>query len=174
MARDDDLVCVARVATAHGIRGLVRLRCITERPEEVVAYGPLFDRTGERRLDVRLTGRARDGVLARIDGIDDRDRALALRGLELYVRRSALPPAEDDDEFYVADLIGLEAQRTDGRRFGTVRQCSNFGAGDVLDVLTEDGQVVSLPFDSRTVPEVDLAAGRIVVEPPDGLLGDNR
>ena len=170
---DDGLVCLARVATAHGVRGQVRLRCYTERPEDVLAYGPLFDATGERRFDLRLTGTARDGVLVRIEGVDDREAALALHGLELFVPRTALPEPEED-EYYIADLVGLEARWPDGRRFGTVRQCGNFGAGDVLDVVTEDGRVVSLPFESETVPSVDLAAGRIVVAPPAELLGDDR
>ena len=172
MAGDDrEFVCLARVATAHGVRGQVRLRCFTERPEDVVAYGPLTDRSGGRRYDLTLTGSAKAGLLAKIDGVDDRDAALALRGLELCVPRAALPEP-DEDEFYISDLIGLEARLPDGRPFGTIRQCANFGAGDVLDVVTEDGRVVSLPFDLETVPSVDLAARRIVVAPPSGLLED--
>lgn len=174
MARDDQqFVCLARVATAHGVRGHVRLRCFTERPEDILAYGPLTDRAGRRRYELTLTGTAKGGLLAKIAGIDDRDAALALRGLELCVPRAALPEP-DDDEFYVSDLVGLEARWPDGRRFGTVRECVNFGAGDVLDVVTEDGRVVSLPFDQATVPSIDLAAGRVVVEPPPELLGGGR
>lgn len=174
MARDDDeLVCLACVATAHGIRGDVRLRCFTERPEDVVAYGPLTGRRDGRRYHITLTGSARDGLIARIAGVDDRDAALALRGLELCVPRTALPEPPDD-EFYIADLVGLDARLPDGRHFGTVRQCANYGAGDILDVATADGRLISLPFDSATVPSVDLSARRIVVEPPEGLLGDAR
>lgn len=172
MAEDDhDLVCLARVATAHGVRGHVRLRCFTENPADVVAYGPLIGRDDRRRYDLTPTGSARDGLLAKIAGIDDRDAALGLRGLELCVPRTALPEPSED-EYYVTDLIGLEARWPDGRRFGTVRQCADFGAGHVLDVATDDGRVVSLPFDAASVPSIDVAAGRIVVDPPDGLLGD--
>jgi 16S rRNA processing protein RimM len=172
MDRDDpDLVCLACVATAHGVRGHVRLRCFTERPEDALAYGPLIGRRDGRSYDIKLVGSAKDGLLAHIMGVDDRDAALALRGVELCVPRSALPEPSED-EFYITDLIGLDARLPDGRRFGTVRQCANFGAGDVLDVVTDDGRLVSLPFDSATVPSVDLAARQIVVEPPRGLFGE--
>jgi 16S rRNA processing protein RimM len=168
--RESDRVCLARIATAHGVRGAVRLRCFTERPEDVVAYGPLSDRSGRRQFELRLIGHAQRGVIAAIEGVHDRDAALALRGLELYVPRAALPSTEPD-EFYVDDLIGLDVRRVDGGRFGTVRQCDNHGAGHVLEVVTEDGRGVSLPFDRSTVPEVDLERGVLVVDPPDELLG---
>jgi 16S rRNA processing protein RimM len=165
-----DMVCLARVGAAHGVRGEVRIRCFTEQPEDVTAYGPLYDRSGKRILSLSLVRSAKDMVVARVAGVRDRDAAEALRGLELYVPRSALP-APDQDEFYVADLIGLEARLADGRPFGVVRNCGNFGAGDVLDVETGEGRIVSLPFTARTVPEVDLKQRRIVVDPPAGLPG---
>jgi 16S rRNA processing protein RimM len=169
--RESDRVCLARVATAHGVRGAVRLRCYTERPEDVVAYGPLFDRSGGRQFHLRLIGHAQGGVIATIDGIRDREAALALRGLELHVPRAALPSTEAD-EFYINDLIGLDVRSVHGERFGTVRQCDNYGAGDVLEVVTDDGRRFSLPFDRSTVPEVDLERGVIVVDPPHELFGD--
>jgi 16S rRNA processing protein RimM len=168
--RQSDPVCLARVATAHGVRGAVRLRCFTERPEDVVAYGPLRDRSGRRQFELRLIGHAQGGVIASIEGVRDRAAALALRGLELCVPRAALPSPEPD-EFYINDLIGLEVLRVGGERFGTVRQCDNHGAGDVLEIVTEDGRRLSLPFDRSTVPEVDLERGLIVVDPPDELFG---
>lgn len=168
-----DRVCVAVVATAHGVRGALKLRCFTEQPDDVAAYGPLFDREGRRLFELRVVGRVKGGVLAEADGIDDRDAALALRGTELYVPRSALPDPEPD-EFYYGDLIGLVAERVDGSRLGTVRGVDNFGAGDVLEVLADDGRVVDVPFDRASVPEVDLAAGRIRIDPPAGLIEEER
>lgn len=165
-----DMVCLARVRAAHGVRGEVRIRCFTEQPEHLTAYGPLYDRSGNRALSLTLVRSAKDMVVARVEGIRDRDSAEALRGLELYVPRSALP-APDEDEFYVADLIGLEVRRIDGELFGVVRSCGNFGAGDVLDVETGEGRIVSLPFTASAVPEVDLRQRRIVVDPPAGLPG---
>jgi 16S rRNA processing protein RimM len=166
--RNRDWVCVAVVAGAHGLRGALKLRCFTERPEDVAAYGPVFTKDGERRFELEVIGPARGGVLAEADGIDDRDAGEALRGTELFVARSALPePARD--EFYYSDLEGMEALRPDGSRFGVVHGVGNFGAGDVIEVQADDGQRVSLPFTRETVPTIDLERRRLVVQPPAGL-----
>lgn len=164
-------VCVATVAAAHGLRGALKLRCFTERPADVAAYGPVHDRHGRRLFELTVIGQARGGVLAKAQGIEDRDAAEALRGTELFVPRAALPALEAD-EFYHADLQGLVVERVDGARLGTVRSLDNFGAGDLLEVVAEDGRVLSLPFDRQTVPVVDLARGRLVVEPPVELIPD--
>jgi 16S rRNA processing protein RimM len=162
---DRDWVCVAAVAGAHGLRGALRLRCFTERPEDVAAYGPVFAQGGKRLFELKVIGAARGGVLAQASGIGDRDAAEALRGTELFVPRFALPePAPD--EFYYADLEGMEVLRPDGSRFGVVHGVENFGAGDVIEVEAEGGQRVSLPFTRETVPSIDLARRRLVVAPP--------
>lgn len=166
-----DWVCVAVVASAHGIRGALKLRSFTERPEDVTAYGPLYDRSGNR-LDLEVIGQTRGGVLARAPGVEDRTAAEALRGTELYVPRAALPELAPD-EFYHADLEGLEVRQADGSRLGVVRALADYGAGDLIEVQADDGRVLTLPFDHATVPEIDLSAGHLVVEPPAGLLGDS-
>jgi 16S rRNA processing protein RimM len=166
--RDRDWVCVAVVAGAHGLRGALKLRCFTERPEDVAAYGPVFARDGGRRFELEVIGPARGGVLAEVSGIEDRDAAEALRGTELFVPRSALPePARD--EFYYSDLEGMDALRSDGSRIGVVHGVDNFGAGDVIEVQAEDGRRFSLPFTRETVPTIDLERRRLVVEPPEEL-----
>jgi 16S rRNA processing protein RimM len=169
-ARDRDWVCVAVVATAHGLRGLLKLRCFTERAEDVAAYGPLFDQNG-RRLALEVIGPAPGGVLARAQGIDDRNAAEALRGTELFVPRSALPELAPD-EFYYSDLEGMEALRPDGSRFGVVHGVANFGAGDLIEVVADDGRRVSLPFTRKIVPRIDLERRRLVVEAPDELVAE--
>ena len=161
-------VCVAKVVAAHGLQGALKLRCFTERAEDVAAYGPLHDGADGRQLVLRVIGQAPGGVLAKVDGIADRGAAEALRGTLLYVPRAALPePAED--EFYHADLEGLAVELDDGRHLGTVRWVGNFGAGDVLEIAADGGEVLNLPFDRATVPVVDLARGRLVVVPPPEL-----
>ena len=155
-ARDRDWVCVAVVAAAHGLRGVLKLRCFTERAEDVAAYGPVFDRNARRLFELEVIGPAPGGVLARADGIDDRTAAEALRGAELFVPRCALPEL-GPDEFYYSDLEGMEALRADGSRFGVVRGVDNFGAGDLIEVVADDGRRLSLPFTRRTVPSIDLA-----------------
>jgi 16S rRNA processing protein RimM len=164
-------VCVAVVATAHGVRGALKLRAYTEAPEDVAAYGPLHDRHGRRLFELSVIGRAKGGVIVRASGIEDREAALALRGTELYVPRAALP-ALAEDEFYYSDLEGLEAVRPDGSPVGVVRAVDNFGAGDVLELIGPDGRPLILPFDRRTVPEIDLAGRRVVVDPPAELFGE--
>lgn len=166
-----DWVCVAAVATAHGVRGALKLRAFTETPEDVAAYGPLHDRSGRRLFELTVLGRAKGGVIVRASGIEDREAALALRGTELFVPRAALP-ALAEDEFYYSDLEGLQAVRPDGSPVGVVRAVDNFGAGDVLELIGRDGRPLTLPFDRRTVPEIDLAGGRVVVDPPAELTGE--
>lgn len=166
-----DWVCVAAVAGAHGLRGALKLRCFTEQPEGVAAYGPLFDRDGRRLFELKVIGATRGGVIAAADGVDDRDAAEALRGTELLVPRAALP-ALAEDEFYYGDLEGLEVLGPDGARLGVVRAIDNFGGGDLIEVQTDDGRNLALPFDRRTVPTIDLEHGRIVVELPDELIAE--
>jgi 16S rRNA processing protein RimM len=164
-------VCVAAVASAHGVHGALKLRTFTERPEDVAAYGPVYDRHGERLFELQIIGRAGGGVIARAPGIEDRDGALALRGRELFVPRGALPDL-DADEFYVSDLQGLTVELAGGRRLGAVRAVENHGAGDVLEVLADDGRTLALPFDRETVPEIDIGRGRMVVAPPAELAAE--
>lgn len=163
-------VCLGAIAGAHGVRGLVKIKSFTEVPEDVAAYGPLTDADGERRFEIRLTGgRAKDLLLGEIAGIADRDRAEALRGQRLYVERAALPEPEPET-FYHADLVGLRAEDRSGRVLGRVAAVDNFGAGDILEIVpdeeSEAGAPLMLPFTRAVVPEVDLEAGRLVVEPP--------
>jgi 16S rRNA processing protein RimM len=164
----DDRVCVGAIAGGHGVRGLLKVKSFTEAPEDVAAYGPVVTDDG-RRLSLALTGTAKGVLLAKAEGIADRDAADALRGQRLWVSRGALPPA-DEDEFYHADLIGLRVEREDGTPVGTVQALHDFGAGDLVEVRLEGARRTELlRFDRETVPVVDLAGGRIVVVPPDGL-----
>ena len=112
-------------------------------------------------------------MVARATWIEDRDAALSLRGTELYVPRAALPTL-DPDEFYYSDLEGLEVRRPDGSRIGVVRTVGNYGAGDLLEVAADDGSTLAVRFDRQSVPEVDLAAGRVVVDPPRELVAEGR
>src|SRR5438552_13450309 len=162
-------VCVGVVGAAHGVRGAVKIKSFTANPEDVAGYGPLEDESGERRLSLRLIGNGKGVLIGHLSGITDRNQAEALRGLRLYLPRSALPPT-DEDEYYHADLIGLDAVLTDGTPVGAVRAVHDFGAGDTLEIARGEGPPVVVPFTRAVVPSVDLAAGRLVVDPPPGLL----
>jgi 16S rRNA processing protein RimM len=169
-------VCMAIVGAPHGVRGAVRIKSFTDIPEAVANYGALEDESGARRFTLRVTGAAKgDGmVIGQLSGVVDRDAAEALRGLRLYAPRAALPaPAED--EFYYADLVGLAALLEDGSRLGEVVAVHDFGAGDVIEIARDKtkgqgGQPVLVPFTRAAVPVVDIAGGRVVVAPPDGLI----
>jgi 16S rRNA processing protein RimM len=163
------LVCVGQVTGAHGVRGLVKLTSFTSEPAAVAAYGPLTDESGTRRFALALKGQVKGHFLAAIEGVQDRDVAEALAGTRLFVERDRLPAA-DEEEFYHADLIGLAAVTPDGVLLGRVAALHNFGAGDLVEIALEGGGRPLLPFDRLTVPEIDIAGGRIVIDPPAGLL----
>jgi 16S rRNA processing protein RimM len=151
------------------VRGAVRIKSFTAAAEDVASYGPVEDERGQRRFALRLVGEAKGVLIAQIPGIDDRNQAEALRGTRLYLSRDALPPT-GEDEYYHADLIGLTAVLADSTVIGTVRAVHDFGAGDTLEIERPQGQPVMVPFTRAIVPVVDLDAGRLVVEPPPGLL----
>ena len=165
----DSRVCVGRIAGAHGVRGWVRIASYTEQPENVGAYGPVGDEAGERMFELEVMGMAKAHVLARVPGVVDRDAAEALRGLRLFVPRDRLPPP-GSDEFYNDDLIGLAVETTEGAALGEVLSVQDFGAGPILEVGGQGGRSVLVPFTRDVVPVVEPAAGRIVIDPPAGLL----
>jgi 16S rRNA processing protein RimM len=165
-------VCVGAVGGAFGVRGEVRLKSFCAVPEDIAAYGPLETEDG-RRIEVTLTGQVKNGLSARLSGVTTKEAADALRGDRLYAPRAALPSLTDD-EFYHADLIGLEVFDTGGTPLGRVKAILNHGASDLLE-LHRAGQsgTVLLPFTKAVVPTVDLARGRIVADPPEGLLPED-
>src|SRR6266852_9364851 len=158
-------VLLGVVAAPHGVRGLVRIRSFTEDPMAIASYGALSDETGKKQYRVEALSAVKGAVLARIEGVADRTAAEAARGLRRYVERSALP-ATGEREWYEADLIGLVAVGRDGRNWGKVIAFHDFGAGSVMEV---SGGMM-LPFTDEAVPEIDVAGGKVLVEPPAGLL----
>jgi len=158
-------ICVAQIGAAHGTRGEVRLRSFTEDPTAVAGYGPLESEDGARRFTIEALRPAKDHFVARLSGVGDRDAAEALTNVRLYVPRDRLPPVEDDDTYYHADLVGLAAVTPDGAPLGTVSAILNFGAGDIVEIAREGLTPLMVPFTEASVPSVDIAAGRIVVVP---------
>jgi len=169
-------VLVARFGAAHGVRGEVKLWSFTQDPLAVTDYGPLETPDGRRTFEIEQLRPQKDFLVARVAGVSDRSAAEALRNLDLYVPRERLPPIEDEATWYISDLIGLDALTPDGAPAGKVTAVHNFGAGDLLELApAEGGQSVMLPFTAETVPEVDVAAGRIVLVLPrevDDVAGD--
>jgi 16S rRNA processing protein RimM len=159
-------VCIAQIGAAHGVRGEVRLKAFTEDPLSVAEYGPLETEDGKRQFEIEAARPAKDMLVVRLKGVTDRDAAEALKNIRLYVAREKLPPPADD-EFYYADLVGLAAVKANGEVVGAVKAVHNFGAGDLLEIEPADGSAtMMLPFSETTVPSIDMAQRRIVVEPP--------
>jgi 16S rRNA processing protein RimM len=166
-------VCLGQIGAAHGVRGEVRLRSFTSDPAAIADYGPLETEDG-RVFKIETLRPAKDHFVARLSGICDRDAASALAKVRLYVPRERLPATAEPDEFYHADLVGLAVIDRAGNPLGTVVGIHNFGAGDLIEVRTEKGSKTELlPFDTTHVPAVDIAAGKIVVDPPQGLFKAN-
>jgi 16S rRNA processing protein RimM len=164
-------LCVGIVTGPHGVHGAVRIKSFTEIPEDIARYGPVEDEASRHRFDLSLRGAANGVLIAQLSGVGDRDAAEALRGLRLYLPRAALPQTEPE-EYYHADLIGLEAVLDDGTPVGRVRAIYDFGAGDTLELARPGAPPVMVPFTRAIVPIVAPAEGRLVLEPPPGLLDD--
>ena len=167
---DSDRICVGAIGGAFGVRGEVRLKSFTAMPEDIWAYSPLSTEDGARAFDVTLTGQTTNGLTAQLSGISTKEAADALRGMRLYALRAQLPNLPDD-EFYHADLIGLEVYDTGGAVLGRVKAVLNHGASDILEIHAPGmSATILLPFTTEAVPTVDLAAGRIIADPPEGLI----
>jgi len=161
-------VCLGQIGAAHGVRGEVRLRSFTADPLAIVNYGPLETEDGTA-IEIESLRPAKDHFVATLSGIADRNAAERLTNIKLYVPRDRLPPTDEPDEFYYADLIGLAAVDRAGNPLGTVLAVHNFGAGDLIEIqLDAHSKTELLPFDAATVPEVDLKGRRLVIELPAG------
>ena len=155
------------VTGASGLRGEVKVKTFTATPEAIARYGDLHAKDGRRFAVVSAKPGKKDEALLALKGVADRSAAEALKGLELYVPRGALP-AIDEGEYYHADLIGLAAHDAEDRRIGVVKAIHNYGAGDILEIEAPDGSDLLLSFTRDTVPEIDIKTGRIVIAvPPD-------
>ena len=164
-------VLLGTIAAAHGIRGEVMLRTYTSDPEAIADYGALSDKAGKQIFKIKSVRATPKGVIARIDGVNDRNRAEALRGIDLYVDRERLPET-DAQEYYHADLIGLEARDFAGAVVGEIVSVANFGAGDLLEIRKSGTkQTEYVAFSAANVPQIDIAAGHLVVVMPD-LVGE--
>ncbi len=165
----DDKIIVGSIGGAFGVHGEVRLKSFCADPEAIADYTPLTTEAGRTFNQVVLTGRMKNGFTARIDGVISKEDADALRNVSLYASRDVMPSLPDD-EYYYADLIGLSVLDSGGEVLGTVKNVMDHGAGDLLEVAVPgQSETVLLPFTQAAVPTVDLASGRIIADPPDGL-----
>ena len=169
MGNDADRLLLGEIGAAQGLKGEVRLRSYTAQPADIAAYGPLQDETGEKVIEIERVRVTPKAVIARIKGVATREAAEALTRTKLYLPRARLPK-EASGEWYVADLIGLEAVGTDGATLGTVVAVHNFGASDIVEVEpSSGGENLLVAFTDDTVPELDIENGRLTLVPPEDL-----
>lgn len=162
-------ICVGVIGGAFGVNGEARIKSFTADPEAIAHYAPLETEDGSRTFEIQITRPVKQGFAARLSGVRSKVDADALKGVQLFVPRDRLPQLPDD-EFYHADLIGLPVHDTGGALLGTVRAVLNHGASDLLEIAVPgDTRTVLLPFTREAVPTVDLAAERIVADPPEGI-----
>lgn len=165
---EDGWICVGAFAGSHGVRGDTRLKSFTDVPEALFSYPSLHKGPDGPALKIKLLRSAKDGFIVRVDGVSNREDAQALKGKRLYVPREALSAEEDEDEFYLADLIGLEARDTAGTVLGLVRAVENFGAEDLLELVLKQplkglGRHAFIPFRKAYVPVVDIREGFVQI-----------
>lgn len=164
-----DMICVGAIAGSFGVHGEARVKSFTADPAALADYGPLFTEDGSRAFDVHIIAQIKNGFSARLSGVETKEDADALKGVSLFAPRDRLPNLPDD-EFYHADLIGLAVFDTGGTQIGTVKAVMDHGAGDLLEIDATQGASFFLPFTQAVVPTVDLDSGRIIADPPEGLL----
>jgi 16S rRNA processing protein RimM len=158
---------MGRIGAAHGIRGEVRIQSFTEEPLALADYGPLATNKPGLVIEIEHARATTNVLVARLKGVGDRTAAEKLNGVELYVDRDKLPPPDQEDDFYHADLIGLDARLNDGTVLGKVTAIPNFGASDLLEVTDgRTGDTYLYPFTKAVVPQIRLAEGYLIIEVP--------
>jgi 16S rRNA processing protein RimM len=164
-SENDNLIFVAQVGAAHGVKGEVKITTFTADPMALAGYKTLMRQDGSPALAITSARPAKGGIVARLKGVADRNAAEALRGLKLYISRDSLPEPEED-EFYLADLIGLAVETESGEPLGKVKAVQDFGAGDLLEIQPKAGASWWLPFTREAVPEVRIGEGKLIAAPP--------
>lgn len=166
-------VVMAQIGRAHGLKGEVHAQSFTSDPMALTDYGELSDAKG-RTFKIAAMRAQGNGLVLRIAGITTREAAEALNGVELLLPRAALPQTGDEDDFYYADLIGLDAMESGGDLLGKILAVHNFGAGDMLEMRLTNGKSVFVPFTKAAVPQVSVKSGTVTINAgAAGLLSDD-
>lgn len=166
---NDERICVGAISGSYGVNGELRIKSFCAQPDDIETYNPLTTQDGARQFSLALIRPMKNGFVARIAEVATKEQADALKGTQLFARRDQLPSLPDD-EYYYSDLVGLEVFDTGGASLGKVKSVQNHGASDLLEIQTAEATAtVLLPFTQAAVPTVDMATGRIVADPPEGL-----
>jgi len=156
-------ICIGKILSPHGIRGLVKLSLYTDHPHKILTHGKIFNKNGSQEFEIEIKSQNQDVFLASIKGIENRTQAEALKGVFLYIDRKDLPEPEDED-FYINDLLHLDVIDENKEILGTVVNFYNFGAGDVLEIkLKTTGELKCYSFTKNHFPEIDIKNGFIIL-----------
>jgi 16S rRNA processing protein RimM len=159
----DKKVCLGKIVGVHGIRGEVKVKSYTAQDKDLGSYGDLEDKNSTQTFALKVTGHSKELLRVKIKGVDDRNKAETLIGIELYAKRGVLPEVQTEDVFYEADLVGLEVLDEQKNKVAKVIGFYNFGAGDILEIKLQTGKAEMLPFNKAYVPEINLEEGYIIV-----------
>ena len=160
---EDKRICIGAIVGVHGIKGEVKVKSFTEPDTNVDKYGTVENKKADHKFELKVVGRSKELLRVKIKGVDDRTTAESLIGNGFYIQRDVLPELKDEDEFYEADLIGLEV-RQNGVVIGKVAGLYNFGAGEIIEIkLSSTGKLEMLPFTKAYVPDVNIKDGYITV-----------
>lgn len=170
--QSERLVVLGVITGVHGVAGMVKVKSFTQDPYAIGEYGPLLLDDTDQRLAIARMQPHKDVFLVQFEGVEGRQAAEALKGIELKIEREKLP-VTDDDEYYFSDLVGLVVKQDDDTVIGKIVDVVNFGAGDLLEIEFEGRKKSELlAFNQATVPVVDMAAGFVVIDPPNWLLAE--
>lgn len=161
----ENQICLGAIVGVHGIRGEVKVKSFTEIAEDIDQYGSLHDKDG-KSFQIKVTGHSKELLRVKVKGIDDRNQAEALIGTQLYANRDILPELESEEEFYHADLVGLDVKlQSEAKLIGNVSGIYNFGSGDLLEIkMLDSGKTEVIPFTREYVPELHIKDGYIIIE----------
>lgn len=163
----DERLLLGEIVAVHGIKGLVKVRSFTEVPEDIMAYGPLYDQVGQA-VPLSLHGLTKGGLLMALPGIGNRNDAEAFKGTQLFIKRNKLPHLRaEEEEYYYADLIGMSVVLPEGETYGFVKAMHDFGAGNLIEIQhLGSNETVLLSFDHERVLDVNLESGCLVIAKP--------
>lgn len=161
------LVCVGQIINVHGIRGAVKIKSYLTNPMDIDSFGPVTDKQEKQIFHLKAHSQKQGIVLASIRGVDNRTSAEALKGTMLYINRTQLPNASEN-EYYYCDLIGMTVIQGE-KVFGTVESVENFGAGDIVNIKLANGRIYPFDFSNETFPVVSIAEKRMEINLPLGM-----
>lgn len=162
----DNWITLAVIGQPHGVSGRVKVKSFTDPADDFAAHSPITYADGTQ-VKFRITGHTQGMVIIEIEGVKDRNQAELLRGKKLFTPREAMPELQDTDQFYTADLIGMQVHTADGAHFGTVENVMNYGASDILEIARPGSRLELYAFTNATFPTLDLSARTITIDPPE-------